>query len=106
LLFQAFQCTGKCFFPVSEHLSPTKHAIVQTLLHSVSPGKVSRACCVPTRLEPISVLYVDQKGVLTYRFSYQDMVVAECGCRWSECSLRMYGFTAPKLPQYKRYILK
>ncbi|PNF23867.1 hypothetical protein B7P43_G13737 [Cryptotermes secundus] len=79
--YEAFQCTGKCFFPVSEHLSPTKHAIVQTLLHSVAPGKVSRACCVPTRLEPISVLYIDQKGVLTYRFSYQDMVVAECGCR-------------------------
>ncbi|XP_069705403.1 dorsalin-1-like [Periplaneta americana] len=79
--YEAFQCTGKCFFPVSEHLSPTKHAIVQTLLHSVAPGKVPRACCVPTRLEPISVLYVDHKGVLTYRFSYQDMVVAECGCR-------------------------
>ncbi|XP_063244229.1 growth/differentiation factor 2-like [Bacillus rossius redtenbacheri] len=78
---QAFQCVGKCFFPVSEHLTPTKHAIVQTLLHGVSPGKVSRACCVPTRLEPISVLYLDQRGVLTYRFSFQDMVVAECGCR-------------------------
>ena len=79
--FQAFQCTGKCFFPVSEHLSPTKHAIVQTLLHSIAPGKAPRACCVPTKLEPISVLYVDQRGVLTYRFSYQDMVVTECGCR-------------------------
>ncbi|KAJ9578568.1 hypothetical protein L9F63_005218, partial [Diploptera punctata] len=79
--YEAFQCTGKCFFPVSEHLSPTKHAIVQTLLHSVAPGKAPRACCVPTKLEPISVLYVDERGVLTYRFSYQDMVVAECGCR-------------------------
>nr|CAD7448152.1 unnamed protein product [Timema bartmani] len=77
----AFQCVGKCFFPVSEHLSPTKHAIVQTLLHSVTPSKTARACCVPTRLEPISVLYMDHRGVLTYRFSYHDMVVAECGCR-------------------------
>ncbi|XP_046407313.1 protein decapentaplegic-like [Ischnura elegans] len=79
--YEAYQCVGKCFFPVSEHLSPTKHAILQTLVHSVSPRKASRACCVPTRLESISVLYVDQNGVLTYHFSYEDMVVAECGCR-------------------------
>ncbi|KAF4513820.1 UNVERIFIED_CONTAM: hypothetical protein B566_EDAN015883 [Ephemera danica] len=77
----AYQCTGKCFYPVSEHLSPTKHAIVQTLLHMVAPKKTPRACCVPTKLQPISVLYVDQHGVLTYRFSFEDMVVAECGCR-------------------------
>ncbi|KAF4513819.1 UNVERIFIED_CONTAM: hypothetical protein B566_EDAN015882 [Ephemera danica] len=79
--YEAYQCTGKCFYPVSEHLSPTKHAIVQTLLHMVAPKKTPRACCVPTKLQPISVLYVDQHGVLTYRFSFEDMVVAECGCR-------------------------
>ncbi|XP_066994602.2 bone morphogenetic protein 10 [Anabrus simplex] len=79
--YEAFQCAGKCFFPVSDHLSPTKHAIVQTLVHSMVPAKAPRACCVPTRLEPISVLYLDENGVLTYRFSYRDMVVAECGCR-------------------------
>ncbi|KAG8237723.1 hypothetical protein J437_LFUL017025, partial [Ladona fulva] len=75
----AYQCIGKCFFPLSEHLTPSKHAILQTLLHSTSPKKVPRACCVPTRLEPISVLYLDKNGVLTYDFSYEDMVVAECG---------------------------
>ncbi|KAL0274715.1 UNVERIFIED_CONTAM: hypothetical protein PYX00_002779 [Menopon gallinae] len=79
--YEAFQCVGKCTFPVSETLSPTKHAIVQTLMHHVSPSKVARACCVPTRLEPISILYIDSEGILTYRFHYQDMVVAECGCR-------------------------
>ncbi|KAB0790149.1 hypothetical protein PPYR_15526, partial [Photinus pyralis] len=77
----AYQCTGKCFYPVAEHLSPTKHAIVQALLHSVFPSRAPRSCCVPTRLESISLLYVDDRGVLTYRFGYDDMVVAECGCR-------------------------
>lgn len=43
--------------------------------------KAVRSCCVPTRLDSISVLYLDTHGVLTYRFSYKDMVVAECGCR-------------------------
>ncbi|GLV39485.1 decapentaplegic [Carabus blaptoides fortunei] len=79
--YEAYQCTGKCFYPVADHLSPTKHAIVQTLLHSVAPSRTPRSCCVPTKLESISILYVDDQGVLTYRYGYGDMVVAECGCR-------------------------
>ncbi|KAK4873766.1 hypothetical protein RN001_013126 [Aquatica leii] len=79
--YEAYQCTGKCFYPVAEHLSPTKHAIVQALLHSMAPSRAPRSCCVPTRLDSISLLYIDERGVLTYRFGYNDMVVAECGCR-------------------------
>lgn len=86
--YEAYQCVGKCFFPLADHLSPTKHAIVQTLIHGalqnseVFSGKpVSRACCVPTRLAPTSLLYLDETGSLTYQYGYEDMVVAECGCR-------------------------
>ncbi|XP_072395586.1 bone morphogenetic protein 10-like [Diabrotica undecimpunctata] len=79
--YEAYQCQGRCFYPVAEHLNPTKHAIVQALLHSVAPTKVTRSCCVPTVLGSISILYVDTNGVLTYRYAYNDMVVAECGCR-------------------------
>ncbi|KAF5306285.1 hypothetical protein FQA39_LY08983 [Lamprigera yunnana] len=79
--YEAYQCTGKCFYPVAEHLSPTKHAIVQALLHSLAPSRAPRSCCVPTRLDSISLLYVDERGVLTYRYGYHDMVVVECGCR-------------------------
>ncbi|XP_043467458.1 growth/differentiation factor 2-like [Leptopilina heterotoma] len=86
--YEAYQCVGKCFFPLADHLSPTKHAIVQTLIHGalqnseVFSGKlVSRACCVPTRLAPTSLLYLDETGTLTYQYGYEDMVVAECGCR-------------------------
>lgn len=79
--YEAYQCQGKCFYPVADHLHPTKHAIMQTLLHSITPSKVPRSCCVPTRLSAISVLYIDDDGVLTYRYAYSDMVVAECGCR-------------------------
>ncbi|XP_051170680.1 bone morphogenetic protein 10-like [Leptopilina boulardi] len=86
--YEAYQCTGKCFFPLADHLSPTKHAIVQTLVHGALQnserfnGKpVSRACCVPTRLAPTSLLYLDESGTLTYQYGYEDMVVAECGCR-------------------------
>ncbi|KAF2884916.1 hypothetical protein ILUMI_21250 [Ignelater luminosus] len=79
--YEAYQCSGKCFYPVAEHLSPTKHAIVQALLHSVAPSRAVRSCCVPSKLGSISLLYIDEKGVLTYRYGYKDMVVAECGCR-------------------------
>ncbi|XP_012277620.1 bone morphogenetic protein 2-like [Orussus abietinus] len=87
--YEAYQCSGKCFYPFGDHLSPTKHAIVQTLVHGAlqggNPGTsgrpVGRACCVPTRLAPTSLLYLDASGTLTYQYGYEDMVVAECGCR-------------------------
>ncbi|KFM66324.1 Bone morphogenetic protein 10, partial [Stegodyphus mimosarum] len=79
--YEAFECSGRCSFPMSAHLTPTKHAIIQTLMHSLEPKQVSRACCVPTKLSSISVLYVDDDGVVTYKYDYEDMVVAECGCR-------------------------
>lgn len=81
LLLQAFECSGKCSFPMSAHLTPTKHAIIQTLMHSLEPKQISRACCVPTKLSSISVLYIDDDGTVTYKYDYEDMVVAECGCR-------------------------
>ncbi|XP_066947738.1 bone morphogenetic protein 10-like [Macrobrachium rosenbergii] len=78
--YEAYQCSGKCFYPLASHLSPTKHAVVQNLVHSLHPDRASRACCVPTKLGPISLLYVEN-GTPTYEYSYNDMVVLECGCR-------------------------
>ncbi|GAB6029522.1 Bone morphoproteintic protein 10 [Chamberlinius hualienensis] len=79
--YEAFECAGKCYFPLSDHLQPTQHAIVQTLLHALSPKKASRACCVPTKLDSISILYVDKDGAVTYKYRHEDMVALECGCR-------------------------
>ncbi|KAI4899289.1 hypothetical protein NFI96_021591 [Prochilodus magdalenae] len=79
--YEAYECTGMCTYPLTKHVTPTKHAIVQTLVSIKSPDKVSRACCVPTKLDPISLLYLDDAGVVTYQYKYEGMVVAECGCR-------------------------
>lgn len=87
--YEAYQCSGRCSFPFGDHLSPTKHAIVQTLIHGALQASedlggnkfVGRACCVPTRLAPTSLLYLDASGTLTYEYGYEDMVVSECGCR-------------------------
>lgn len=79
--YDAYECAGVCSFPLTKHVTPTKHAIVQTLVNINSPQKASRACCVPTKLDPISLLYLDDTGVVTYKYKYEGMVVAECGCR-------------------------
>ncbi|XP_038240907.1 bone morphogenetic protein 10 [Dermochelys coriacea] len=78
--YEAYECRGVCSYPLTEHVTPTKHAIVQTLVHLKNPQKASKACCVPTKLDPISILYLDA-GVVTYKFKYEGMAVAECGCR-------------------------
>ncbi|XP_008584929.1 PREDICTED: growth/differentiation factor 2 [Galeopterus variegatus] len=79
--YDAYECKGSCFFPLADDVTPTKHAIVQTLVHLKFPTKVGKACCVPTKLSPISVLYKDDMGVPTLKYHYEGMSVAECGCR-------------------------
>ncbi len=78
---QAYECVGRCTFPFPDHLTPSKHAIIQSLVHAHQPRKAARPCCVPTRLDPISILYVDERDIVTYKFKYEGMIVAECGCR-------------------------
>ncbi|MEE6513706.1 hypothetical protein FKM82_021481 [Ascaphus truei] len=78
--YDAYECRGVCSYPLLEHVTPTKHAIVQTLAHMKDAKKASTACCVATKLDPISMLYMDA-GVVTYKFKYEGMVVSECGCR-------------------------
>ncbi|KAM9312868.1 bone morphogenetic protein 10 [Gastrophryne carolinensis] len=78
--YEAYECRGVCSYPLKENVTPTKHAIVQTLVHLKNSQKASKACCVATKLDPISILYLDA-GVVTYKFKYEGMVVSECGCR-------------------------
>ncbi|KAM8867549.1 growth/differentiation factor 5 [Synchiropus picturatus] len=80
LEYEAFHCHGVCDFPIRSHLEPTNHAIIQTLLSSMDPGVAPPTCCVPTRLSPISILYIDSANNVVYK-QYEDMVVEGCGCR-------------------------
>ncbi|BES94078.1 decapentaplegic [Nesidiocoris tenuis] len=77
--YDAYYCHGECTFPLADHLNSTNHAIVQTLVNSVNPGAVPKACCVPTQLSSISMLYLDDNKVVLK--NYQDMAVVGCGCR-------------------------
>lgn len=78
--YDAFYCNGNCPFPVSENLNTTNHAIVQTLVNSVDPKAAPEACCVPTSLNSMTILYVDEYDKVVLRV-YDNMVVEGCGCR-------------------------
>jgi len=78
--YDAHFCHGDCLFPLAEHLNATNHAIVQTMVNSVNPSAVPRACCVPTELSPISMLYLDEYEKVVLK-NYENMVVEGCGCR-------------------------
>lgn len=78
--YDAYYCDGKCPFPLHEQLNATNHAIIQTLVNSVNEKKVPSACCVPTKLSPVSMLYYDSNSNVVLR-QYDDMIVDGCGCR-------------------------
>lgn len=78
--YDAFYCQGDCPFPIAEHLNSTNHAVVQTLVHSIDSEMAPKACCVPTQLNPISMLYLDDQNKVVLK-NYQDMTVVGCGCR-------------------------
>ncbi len=78
--YEAYHCEGLCDFPLRSHLEPTNHAIIQTLMNSMDPESTPPSCCVPSKLSPISILYIDSGNNVVYK-QYEDMVVESCGCR-------------------------
>nr|XP_033818523.1 growth/differentiation factor 5 [Geotrypetes seraphini] len=80
LEYEAYHCEGLCEFPLRSHLEPTNHAVIQTLMNSMDPEFTPPTCCVPTKLTPISILYIDSANNVVYK-QYEDMVVESCGCR-------------------------
>uniref|UniRef100_A0A182RFJ7 Protein decapentaplegic n=1 Tax=Anopheles funestus TaxID=62324 RepID=A0A182RFJ7_ANOFN len=78
--YEAYFCQGDCRFPIADHLNTTNHAIVQTLVNSYNPTLAPKACCVPTQLSSISMLYLNEQNKVVLK-NYQDMTVVGCGCR-------------------------
>ncbi|XP_059614059.1 protein decapentaplegic [Phlebotomus argentipes] len=78
--YDAYYCHGECTFPIPDHLNSTNHAVVQTLVNSLNPSLAPKACCIPTQLASISMLYLDDHNKVVLK-NYQDMTVVGCGCR-------------------------
>ncbi|XP_069507203.1 bone morphogenetic protein 7 [Ambystoma mexicanum] len=77
--YAAYYCEGECSFPLNSYMNATNHAIVQTLVHFINPESAPKACCAPTQLNPISVLYFDDSSNVILK-KYRNMVVRACGC--------------------------
>jgi hypothetical protein len=78
--YQADYCSGDCSFPLDSSVSPTNHAIVQTLVHVLDEKRASPAKCAPTSMKSQSILFFDnQQNVVMKR--YQHMRVKQCGCQ-------------------------
>lgn len=78
--YQAYKCVGKCFYPITSNWSPSNHAIVQSLMHMYDRS-VNRPCCVPVEFGSISMMYLNENNVLTFKYDYREMIVRACGCQ-------------------------
>ena len=58
----------------------TNHAIVQSMINNVDPRLTGPACCVPTEMGSLDMLYLDDDEKVVLK-SYDDMMVLGCGCR-------------------------
>ena len=84
--YDAFYCAGRCRGFLADHMNATNHAIVRSLVHSVRiDTPVLEPCCVPTVLEPLTLLYTEKDKRTDQSNSvlkvYDDMIVKSCGCR-------------------------
>lgn len=76
--FQAYQCSGKCDWPMTAGYNSTNHAIVRAVLSHIGYNTTA-ACCVPTELDSITVLYIDDNNNFVLR-TLEHMVVKKCEC--------------------------
>nr|XP_040033124.1 bone morphogenetic protein 2-like [Gasterosteus aculeatus aculeatus] len=79
--YNAYHCKGSCPFPLGGNLRATNHATVRSIIHAlkVSSDEVGAPCCVPDRLQSISLLYFDDEENVVLK-QYDDMVALSCGC--------------------------
>lgn len=78
--FSAFYCMGTCPEIIDKAYNPSNHAIIQSLLHHRHNKNIPAACCVPTSLHSMSLMYFELDGSIVLR-EYSGMVASTCGCR-------------------------
>ncbi|XP_034051579.1 bone morphogenetic protein 2-like [Gymnodraco acuticeps] len=79
--YNAYHCKGSCPFPLGGSLKATNHATVRSIMHALklSSAEVEAPCCVPDKLQSISLLYFDDEENVVLK-QYDDMVALSCGC--------------------------
>ncbi|KAL3880079.1 hypothetical protein ACJMK2_032348 [Sinanodonta woodiana] len=77
--FNAHVCFGPCPSPITHQYNTTNHSILQNLMRMKRPLSAPETCCVPTKLQPLSMLYFEHDEVVIR--NHEDLIVTECGCR-------------------------
>ncbi|KAG9341092.1 hypothetical protein JZ751_019846 [Albula glossodonta] len=79
--FDAYYCAGTCEFPMPKVVRPSNHATIQSIVRAVGiiPG-VPEPCCVPDKMNPLSVLFLDENKNVVLKI-YPSMSVETCACR-------------------------
>ena len=76
--FSAQFCKGKCSSSQREKF-PNRSTLIALLEKKKGIKVDDGACCVPTKLGPISVLLLDRNDNIVLQ-KFDDMVVEKCGC--------------------------
>ncbi|KAK6174257.1 hypothetical protein SNE40_017569 [Patella caerulea] len=77
--FNAGFCHGECASPIDVKYKPTNHAMLKALMRSKVKSVAPGACCVPTKLKPLSMLYYEYDEIVVRH--HEEMIATECGCR-------------------------
>lgn len=79
--YKASFCGGECKFARHYHANTsTNHALIQTLVNLMAPSTVPPPCCAPIRLDPLQVLFLDERDNVIMK-KYANMVVNDCACQ-------------------------
>lgn len=78
--YKASYCGGECNFPLHSSMNASNHAIIQTLVHLLTPDSIPEPCCAPISLDSLRVLFLDEKNNVVMK-NYSNMKVKDCGCQ-------------------------
>lgn len=79
--YKARFCQGECKFARNDHTNAsTNHALIQTLVNLMFPKYVPPPCCAPIRLDPLQVLFLDERNNVIMK-KYANMIVNDCACQ-------------------------
>ena len=76
--FKAYQCKGKCSLTERKKF-PNRSPLMALLEEKEGFKTAGESCCVPTKLAPISLLFLNKNNKVVLE-KIDDMVVEECGC--------------------------
>ena len=77
--FYVNQCKGKCS-STQRRKFPNRSPIMALLEKKTGLKINDEVCCVPTKLEPLTVLLLDKNNKVVQK-KIDDLVVSECGCK-------------------------